>query len=81
MKPAAVKDLKRIAHSTVQRVGRKISSLAAEPRPPGAVNLKLAQHVWRLRVGDYRVLYTIDDDLLLVTVARVRHRRDIYRQL
>ncbi len=48
------------------------------PRPPGCKKLKGYKDQWRVRVGDYRVVYTIDDQKLLVEVTRIRHRRDVY---
>ncbi|MCI0339833.1 MAG: type II toxin-antitoxin system RelE/ParE family toxin [Planctomycetales bacterium] len=62
------------------RVGKKIEALAEEARPPGTKKLQGEEGpVWRVRVGDYRVLYRIDDATRIVTVTRVRHRRDVYR--
>jgi mRNA interferase RelE/StbE len=57
-----------------------VSRLADDPRPPGCVKLHGAAG-WRIRVGDYRVLYDIEDDVLTVTVLRAGHRRDVYRGL
>ena len=51
------------------------------PRPVRAIKLQGNRNLWRLRVGDYRVLYSIDDSARLVDVSAVRHRRDVYRDL
>ncbi len=60
----------------------RIDALGDDPRPHGADPLRGAlKGLWRLRVGDYRVSYHIDDDARLVTVVQVGHRRDIYRRL
>jgi mRNA interferase RelE/StbE len=63
------------------RIGIAIRALADDPRPPGAALLtgEGAERAWRVRVGDYRILYQIRDDQLLVIVIRVGHRREIYR--
>lgn len=62
-----------------ERIGNAIDALAADPRPPGAV--KLAGHDdFRVRVGDYRVVYAVDDTERLVLVARIAHRREVYRR-
>jgi mRNA interferase RelE/StbE len=52
--------------------------LAANPRPPGCKKLKGGDNEWRIRIGDYRVIYTIDDRSLHVDVTRVRHRSEVY---
>jgi mRNA interferase RelE/StbE len=51
------------------------------PRPPGCVKLSGTENLWRFRMGVYRIIYTIQDDRLLVTVVRVGHRRDVYRDM
>lgn len=56
-----------------------ITQLENNPRPPGCRKLVGFQNEWRLRVGDYRVLYVIEDALMLVVVARIAHRREAYR--
>jgi mRNA interferase RelE/StbE len=77
--PAAVRDLKGLAWTTLKRVDSFIRSLAENPRPHGAKKLKGVGNLYRGRVGDYRIIYEINDEILLVTVARIRHRRDVYR--
>jgi mRNA interferase RelE/StbE len=62
------------------RIEASIQALAENPRPPGVERLRASQ-LWRLRVGAYRVIYAIDDGQQVVTIARVRHRRDVYRGL
>ena len=71
-------DLRRLPRPLFQRINRHILALRAEPRPPGARKLKGALEGWRIRVGDYRIIYLIDDSDQTVTVVRVRHRRDVY---
>ena len=79
LKPAALKDLEALPATMLSRVDASIRALADTPRPPGAKKLKDESGLWRQRVGDYRVLYRIDDAAEAVTVARVRHRREAYR--
>ncbi len=66
--------------SVQARVGAAVLALAGEPRPAGAIRLSGGDGTeWRVRVGDYRIIYEIDDPRRVVTVLRVRHRRDVYR--
>jgi mRNA interferase RelE/StbE len=60
------------------RISEAIDDLATHPRPPGAKRL-VGQDGYRLRQGDYRILYTVDDQALAIRVYRIGHRRDIYR--
>ena len=76
---AAEKDLRRLDSETHDRVVKHIVALGKEPRPPGSKKLRGTKNDWRIRVGDYRVLYEIADTILVVRVYRVRHRRDVYR--
>jgi mRNA interferase RelE/StbE len=77
--PAARRDLKRIAGHAQSRIVATLRDLADEPRPPGVVKLAGEENVWRVRVGDYRILYEIHDRRLTVLVIRVGHRRDVYK--
>lgn len=76
---AAEKDLRRLDDQTHDRVVRQIAALGKEPRPTGAKKLSGKANDWRIRVGDYRVLYEIADAIRVVRVYRVRHRREVYR--
>ena len=80
-KPAALRDLKKLPEATVRRIGIAIDGLAKEPRPSGVKKLKgTGEHVFhRLRVGDYRVIYEVHDDAVLVLVVRIGDRKEIYR--
>jgi mRNA interferase RelE/StbE len=73
----ALKDLQRLPQSVRVRIGNRIDALANEPRPRGTV--KLAGDLYRIRVGTYRILYQVDDNASVVTIARIRHRREAYR--
>jgi mRNA interferase RelE/StbE len=79
-KPAAERDLKRIKDRAVlRRIAGAIDGLAANPRPRNAKVLQGASSILRIRVGDYRILYTIEDAVLLVLVVRIGRRREVYR--
>ncbi|MFN7343798.1 type II toxin-antitoxin system RelE/ParE family toxin [Prosthecobacter sp.] len=76
---AAEKDLRRLAPAVRERAEDAILDLARNPRPAGAKKLTGSKSDWRIRVGDYRVLYEITDTIRVVRVFRVRHRGDVYR--
>ena len=75
----AVKAIARLCRKDQQRVRAAIDLLADEPRPPGCVALSGEDSVYRVRVGDYRILYEVVDARLIVHVVRVGHRREVYR--
>jgi mRNA interferase RelE/StbE len=76
---AAERELRRIDRQTIPRLIEAIRSLAEEPRPAGTRKLAGSEQAYRIRVGDYRVVYTVDDEAKLVSIDRVRHRREAYR--
>ena len=78
IKPSAAKELDALSDTLFARIDRRIIALADNPRPAGCQKLKGYKDQWRIRVGDYRVVYVIDDARLLVEITRVRHRRDVY---
>ena len=80
IKSSAAKELDALDKQLFVRIDRKIQGLANNPRPPGCKKLKDGEKEWRIRVGDYRVVYTIDDTNLLLEVTRVRHRSEIYER-
>lgn len=75
----AEKDLARLSSEIHDRVIAAIQALANNPRPPGCRKLLGSKSDWRIRVGDYRVVYEIADEVRVVRVNRVRHRREVYR--
>ena len=75
----AQKQIARLSAEMQDRVEAALRALAEEPRPPGCRRLT-NRGGWRIRVGDFRIVYEIDDDQRAVTVFRVGHRRDVYRQ-
>ena len=76
---SAEKDLARLSSEIHVRVVRTIQALAMNPRPPGCRKLAGSKHDWRIRVGDYRVVYEIADEIRVVRINRVRHRGEVYR--
>ncbi|MGI8678398.1 MAG: type II toxin-antitoxin system RelE family toxin [Jatrophihabitans sp.] len=79
LRPAAVHVLRKLDPQIRRRVQGAIALLAQDPRPPGARALQ-GRAGLRVRIGDYRIIYTIQDDVLLVVVVRLGHRRDVYDQ-
>lgn len=77
VRPAAVRAMKRIDHRDRTRIQAAIALLALDPRPPAAKALR-GRDGLRVRVGDYRILYTVHDEVLLVVVVTLGHRRDVY---
>lgn len=77
----AVRQLRDLLPAARKRVAEVIDRLASEPRPGGAKKLEATCGLWPVRVGAYRIVYSIEDDRLLVLVVRVGPRRDIYRGL
>ena len=80
LRPAARRDLKKLPPEVLRRLRPKIDALAGNPRPAGVKALSTPEKLHRVRVGDYRIVYTVDDKALLVLVARIRHRREVYRK-
>jgi len=78
VKQSAAKELGKIPKKELTRILDKISSLSDAPRPEGSIKLT-GQEKYRLRIGKYRVLYSIEDDILTVYVVKVAHRKDVYR--
>ena len=82
IKHTAEQALERLPKGDRERVDQKISSLAQEPRPSGAIPLKGGgKGLWRIRVGDWRIIYQIRDEELIVLVVTIANRREVYRGL
>jgi len=77
----ARKDLDRLRGATWERVRDAIPGLREEPRPPGCRKLRGGPDTYRIRIGDYRAVYDVDDESKAVTLLRLKHRRDVYRGL
>ena len=78
---SARKELERLPGELAARLLEKVGALARDPRPGGTSKLRGQKQLWRLRVGDYRVVYAINDKAKAVDVSIVRHRREVYRDL
>lgn len=78
IKSSVSKDLRGVPKADVRRILERIESLRDDPRPHGCEKLS-AQERYRLRQGDYRIIYSVDDDAVIVEVVKVGHRRDVYR--
>ncbi|WP_068400769.1 type II toxin-antitoxin system RelE family toxin [Kribbia dieselivorans] len=77
--PSAAKVIRKLDKQMARRLLDAIESLARDPRPSGCIQLKGGDGEFRIRVGDYRIVYDIQDDELVVLVLRVGHRREVYR--
>jgi len=76
----AKRDLASFSAETQTRIVKALRTLEANPRPSGIEKLKGEENAYRLRVGDYRILYEIYDKVLVVLVVKIGHRRDVYRK-
>ncbi len=76
---SAKKELEKLPTALSKRIFPHIENLALNPRPARSAKLKGERDLWRLRIGDYRVIYRIDDLHRMVDVTIIRHRRDVYR--
>ncbi|MEU4013975.1 type II toxin-antitoxin system RelE/ParE family toxin [Microbacterium sp. NPDC028030] len=77
----AAKEIRKLDPQVRRRIIAGITALEEEPRPNGVPKLTGFDNAWRIRIGDHRVLYEVVDDVVLVTVFRVAHRRDVYGDL
>jgi mRNA interferase RelE/StbE len=77
-RPAALRALRKFDRQTAERIKPAAEALRDDPRPSGAKMLTGSRGLWRIRVGDYRIVYAIDDQRRVVRVAAVGHRRDVY---
>jgi mRNA interferase RelE/StbE len=75
----AERELKRLDRPIKNRIVTALSALASDPRPPGCLKVKSEKGVWRIRVGDWRVGYQVDDNTSEVLVLRIAHRSDFYQ--
>jgi mRNA interferase RelE/StbE len=76
---AAEAALRRLPKEVQVRILRKVDQLAGNPFPPGNEKLSAPTDLWRIRIGDYRVVYTVERKELLVLILKVGHRREVYR--
>lgn len=78
IKPSAGKEMDALDNALFRRIDRKILALAGDPRPAGCKKLRGYRDHWRIRIGDWRVVYSIDDAAKRVSISRIAHRREVY---
>ena len=79
-KPSVERDFKRLPAHIQEKILSEIALLSEDPRPAGAVKLKGSDNLYRVRVGDYRIIYAVEDAFLVVLVVEIGHRKEIYRK-
>ena len=79
IKPSAEKAFGKLPNALQVRILEALEQLSVNPRPSGVKKLKSAFNIYRIRVGEYRVIYSINDTVLIVTVVKIAHRKDVYR--
>jgi len=77
----AISEIRKLPIKTKNRVKKAIDSLATDPRPPGAAKLRGRSNAYRIRFGDYRLLYEVHVTEIVVYVIGIAHRREVYRRL
>jgi mRNA interferase RelE/StbE len=78
IKPSARTELEKLTDNLIARLMPKIEGLATQPRPAGCRKLRGYRDLWRIRIGNYRVVYIIHDERKIVSVTRIAHRKDVY---
>jgi len=81
LKKSVEKDIRKIPKKEIRRIVEAMEGLAKEPRSSGSMKIKATERTYRIRVGDYRVIYQIDDEEKTVLVTHIRHRKDAYRNI
>lgn len=79
-KTSALRELKKIDKKMIPRIVSLAESLVADPFPSGARKLCGTEHTYRIRLGDYRIIYDVHRSIVTVEIVRVRHRKDVYRK-
>lgn len=77
--PAAKRQIKKLTKSIQQLIVKRLEELVENPRPPGVLKMETEENLYRVRVGDYRIIYQIQDLMLLIVVVKVGHRGNVYR--
>jgi mRNA interferase RelE/StbE len=80
-KPSVQRDFRPIPKDIVSRIWEKIEALAEEPLPRGVVKISDSENLYRIRMGNYRIIYSIDHEARIVLIQNIRHRREAYRSL
>jgi mRNA interferase RelE/StbE len=76
---SAEKDLRKLPSESINTIIQKIKLLKENPRPSGSKKIVVLENFWRVRIGQYRVLYEINDSEKIIKVYKIKHRKDIYR--
>ncbi len=79
-KPSALRELKRLDRQTIPRIVAAVETLSSTPFPTGVKKLHGGESTYRIRVGNYRVIYEVFSRRLVIVITRVRHRNDVYRK-
>ena len=80
-KQSAKKELKKLKKAVIPRIIKAVESLSINPYPTGSRKLQGSEHLYRVRLGDYRIVYSVENKILLIEIIRIGHRKDIYRKL
>lgn len=78
-KKSALKELRFLEKKIIPTIYKRIENLTYNPRPVNSVKLVTSERSYRMRIGDYRVIYQIDDELHRITICRIKHRKEVYR--
>jgi len=79
IKPSAEKAFGKLPNALQVKLLEALEQLSVNPRPLGVKKLKSTFNIYRIRVGEYRVIYSINDTVLIVTIVKIAHRKDVYR--
>jgi mRNA interferase RelE/StbE len=79
-KQSAIKELKKLQKKTISKIIQTIETLPDNPHPPGSRKLHGAEYTYRLRAGDYRIIYSVYSDIVTIEIVRIGHRKEIYRR-
>ncbi len=79
LKPSAERELRRLPREVAARIAEAVAALGVDPRPHGVKKLLGSATAYRIRIGDYRVIYDVFDGVLVVVVVTIAHRREVYR--
>jgi mRNA interferase RelE/StbE len=80
-KKSAQKELRKLNKDAILKILEVVDRLADDPHPEGSGKLRGSQHTYRIRMGDYRILYSVKSEVLTIEIIRVGHRKEIYRRL
>lgn len=80
-KQSAKKELRKLAKTVIPKVLEVVAALVENPHPVGSRKLRGSEHTYRIRVGDYRIVYSVFSNVLVIEIIRVGHRKNIYRKL